>query len=74
MTVISCHKHTTPTQNLGEAGLLALGFMYWLQTEAPHDSIDGNRGYSELRLMFEVMNTPDGLSHQTLPFQIPRGN
>ncbi|MDO8972241.1 MAG: FAD-dependent oxidoreductase, partial [Saprospiraceae bacterium] len=46
---------------LDEAKRLALGFLYWLQTEAPHDNIDGGCGYPELRLMPEVMNTVDGL-------------
>jgi len=48
---------------LDEAKRLALGFLYWLQTEAPHDHDDG-RGYPGLRLLPEVMNTRDGLSMQ----------
>jgi hypothetical protein len=48
---------------LDEAKRLALGLLYWLQTEAPRDDPnDPRRGYPELRLMPEVMNTPDGLS------------
>lgn len=59
---------------LDEARRLALGFLYWLQTEAPHDDPSNSCplfqgggggdscGYPELRLMPEVMNTPDGLS------------
>lgn len=43
-----------------QARLLSLGFLYWLQTEAPRD--DGGKGYPELRLCPEVMGSPDGLS------------
>ncbi len=43
-----------------EAKAQALGFLYWLQTEAPRD--DGGFGYPELRLRKDVMGTPDGLS------------
>lgn len=43
---------------LGKA--LSLGFLYWLQTEAPRD--DGGQGYPELLLRPEVMGTADGLS------------
>ncbi|MBN2355928.1 FAD-dependent oxidoreductase [candidate division KSB1 bacterium] len=39
---------------------LSLGFLYWLQTEAPRD--DGGRGYPELKLLPEVLGTEDGLS------------
>lgn len=46
---------------LGEAKRLSLGFLYWLQTEAPRDDGKG-RGYPGLRLMAEVMGTADGLS------------
>jgi len=46
---------------LDEARRLALGFLYWLQTEVPHDDDDG-RGYPGLRLLPDVMNTRDGLS------------
>lgn len=46
---------------LDEAKRLALGFLYWLQTEAPHP--DGRReGFPGLRLLPEVMGTRDGLS------------
>lgn len=46
---------------LDEARRLALGFLYWLQTEAPHS--DGRRGgFPGLRLLPEVMGTRDGLS------------
>ena len=43
-----------------EAKAQALGFLYWLQTEAPRD--DGGFGYPELKLRKDVMDTPDGLS------------
>ena len=43
-----------------EAKAQALGFLYWLQTEAPRD--DGGTGYPELKLRPDVMDTADGLS------------
>ena len=43
-----------------EAKAQALGFLYWLQTEAPRDS--GGVGYPELKLREDIMDTPDGLS------------
>ncbi|CAA9568761.1 MAG: FIG01127817: hypothetical protein [uncultured Truepera sp.] len=47
-----------------EAKAQALGFLYWLQTEAPRDDAHDNSGtgYPELRLRADVMDTPDGLS------------
>ena len=39
---------------------LSLGFLYWLQTEAPRDG--GGFGYAELKLRKDVMGTKDGLS------------
>jgi hypothetical protein len=45
---------------LEEAKAQALGFLYWLQTEAPRD--EGGRGYPELKLRPDVMGTPDGLA------------
>jgi len=46
---------------IDEAKQLALGFLFWLQTEAPHD--DGQeRGYPGLCLLPDVMSTADGLS------------
>jgi FAD dependent oxidoreductase len=39
---------------------LSLGFLYWLQTEAPRD--EGGRGYPELRPRPDVMGSADGLS------------
>jgi hypothetical protein len=46
---------------LDEAKRLALGFLYWLQTEAPRDD-DSGRGYPGLQLLPEVMGSEDGLS------------
>jgi hypothetical protein len=45
---------------LALAKALSLGFLYWLQTEAPRD--DGGAGYPEFALRPEVMGTTDGLS------------
>src|SRR5579864_804221 len=42
------------------ARLLSLGFLYWLQTEAPRD--DGGAGYPELLPRPDVMGSADGLS------------
>jgi hypothetical protein len=39
---------------------LSLGFLYWLQTEAPRD--DGGKGYGELFLRTDILGSPDGLS------------
>ena len=43
-----------------QARLLSLGFLYWLQTEAPRD--DGGTGYPELQPRPDVMGGSDGLS------------
>ncbi len=43
-----------------QARRLSLGFLYWLQTEAPRD--DGGRGYPELRPRPDIMGSADGLS------------
>ncbi|HEX2715724.1 MAG TPA: FAD-dependent oxidoreductase [Candidatus Acidoferrales bacterium] len=43
-----------------QARLLSLGFLFWLQTEAPRD--DGGVGYPELRPRPDVMGSTDGLS------------
>ncbi len=45
---------------LDEAKRLSLGFLYWLQTEAPRD--EGGHGYPEFMLRPDVMGTPDGLA------------
>lgn len=45
---------------LRQGRLLSLGFLYWLQTEAPRD--DGGTGYPELRLRPDIMGTTHGLS------------
>ena len=47
-------------QRLQQAKNLSLGFLYWLQTEAPRD--DGGYGYPELMLRKDIMGTDDGLS------------
>lgn len=47
-------------QRLQQAKNLSLGFLYWLQTEAPRD--DRGYGYPELKLRQDVMGTEDGLS------------
>lgn len=47
-----------------DARLLSLGFLYWLQTEAPRD--DGGTGYPELRPRPDVMGSADGISQ--LPY------
>ncbi len=46
---------------LDEARRLSLGFLYWLQTEAPRDDGAGC-GHPELRLMPEAVGTRSGLS------------
>ena len=43
-----------------EARQLSLGFLYWLQTEAPRD--DGGHGYPELMPRPDIMGSVDGLS------------
>jgi hypothetical protein len=45
---------------LQDAKRASLGFLYWLQTEAPADG--DRRGAPELQLMPELMGTVDGLS------------
>ncbi len=48
-------------QVLADAKRLALGFLYWLQTEAPHDD-DNGAGFPNLKLRSDVMGTADGLA------------
>lgn len=50
----------TMAHRLALGKCVSLGFLYWLQTEAPRD--DGGFGYPELKLSFEVLGTKDGLS------------
>jgi hypothetical protein len=45
---------------LDEAKRLSLAFLYWMQTEMPRD--DGGVGYPELKLLYYVMGSADGLS------------
>jgi hypothetical protein len=47
-------------ERLRAAKALSLGFLHWLQTEAPRDA--GGFGYPELKLRPDVMDTADGLS------------
>ncbi len=51
---------TTMAQRLALGKSVSLGFLYWLQTEAPRD--DGGFGYPELKLSYDVLGTKDGLS------------
>ena len=46
---------------IAEAKALALAFLHWMQTEAPHDGGSG-AGYPGLRLIPEVMGTADGMA------------
>lgn len=57
--IISASK-TRRRTILREARALSLGFLYWLQTEAPRD--EGGYGYPELKLRKDVMETRNGLS------------
>jgi len=50
----------TQTEYLALGKLISLGFLYWLQTEAPRD--DGVKGYPELALRPDIMGTKDGFS------------
>lgn len=52
----------TYQRSIAEAKALSLGFLYWLQTEAPRD--EGGSGYPELKLRPDLMGTVDGLSQQ----------
>lgn len=51
---------TEAHQALQLAKQVSLGFIYWLQTEAPRD--DGGKGYPELKLDYDLMGSSDGLS------------
>ncbi|HEY9678396.1 MAG TPA: FAD-dependent oxidoreductase [Drouetiella sp.] len=50
----------TQSDRLARAKFLSLGFLHWLQTEAPRD--DGGNGYPELMLRSDILGTKDGLS------------
>ncbi|MBZ0187253.1 MAG: FAD-dependent oxidoreductase, partial [Candidatus Obscuribacterales bacterium] len=50
----------TQASYLSIAKQISLGFLYWLQTEAPRD--DGGKGYPELKMREDVLQTGDGLS------------
>ncbi|MBC7999538.1 MAG: FAD-dependent oxidoreductase [Leptolyngbya sp.] len=50
----------TQAERLALAKALSLGFLYWLQTEAPRD--EGGKGYPEFRLDLKTLDTDDGFS------------
>ncbi len=50
----------TQAERMALAKALSLGFLYWLQTEAPRD--EGGAGYPEFQLRKDVLGTEDGLS------------
>jgi len=50
----------TQAERLALGKALSLGFLYWLQTEAPRD--EGGFGYPEFYLRTDVLGTTDGLS------------
>lgn len=50
-----------PERARREARNQTLGFVHWLQTEAPHDD-DPGRGFPGIRLRPDVAGTPDGLA------------
>lgn len=50
----------TQAERLALGKALSLGFLYWLQTEAPRD--DGGFGYPEFYLRTDVLGSKDGLS------------
>jgi len=50
----------TVVNRLALGKLVSLGFLYWLQNDAPRD--DGGNGYPELFLRPDLIGTKDGLS------------
>lgn len=50
----------TQAERMALAKALSLGFLYWLQTEAPRD--EGGFGYPEFKLRKDILGTTDGLS------------
>lgn len=50
----------TQAERMALAKALSLGFLYWLQTEAPRD--EGGVGYPEFKLRTDILGTQDGLS------------
>lgn len=50
----------TMVKHLRDAKNISLGFLYWLQTEAPRD--DGKIGYPELKLREDILQSADGMS------------
>lgn len=57
--IIDVDAHTQ-AERLALAKSLSLGFLYWLQTEAPRD--EGGLGYPEFRLDVKTLDTDDGFS------------
>ncbi len=53
-------KAATAGARLALGKYVSLGFLYWLQTEAPRD--DGGKGYPELKLRADILGSNDGLS------------
>lgn len=51
---------TQQSEQLRQAKLLSLGFVYWLQHDAPRDA--NGKGYPELRLLTSELGSMDGLS------------
>jgi hypothetical protein len=51
---------TNEARRLQLGQLISLGFLYWLQTEAPRD--DGGKGYPELKLRADILDTVDGVA------------
>ncbi|MGD9680425.1 MAG: FAD-dependent oxidoreductase [Candidatus Obscuribacterales bacterium] len=47
-------------ENLARAKNVSLGFLYWLQTEAPRD--EGGKGYPEMKLRPDILQSDDGLA------------
>jgi len=50
----------TMAERLALGKAVSLGFLYWLQTQAPRD--DGGFGYPELCLRTDILGSDDGLS------------
>lgn len=57
--IIDC-GNVLQAERLALGKLVSLGFLHWLQTEAPRD--EGSKGYPEFKQNFDVLGTTDGLS------------
>lgn len=62
-------KASIPTEDpatdaaiIARARQVALGYLYWLQTECPRDGQPGSLGYPELRPNPDAFGTPDGIA------------